>query len=61
MNRQLVFLLPRIDKNVFSAHALLARQDFYASFLAKEQGGNYKKALAHMVRINQSKPLFLLY
>ena len=46
MNRQLVFLLPRIDKNVFSAHALLARQDLYASFLAKEQGGNYKKALA---------------
>lgn len=46
MIRQLVFLLPRIDKNVFSARALLERQDFYASYLAREQEGNIRRAIA---------------
>lgn len=46
MKRQLIFLLPRIDKNVFSAQALLARQDLYASYLATKQGGEYQKAIA---------------
>jgi glycosyltransferase involved in cell wall biosynthesis len=46
VKRQLIFLLPRIDKNVFSAQALLARQDLYASYLANRQGGSYQKAIA---------------
>jgi len=46
VTRQLIFLLPRIDKNVFSAQALLARQDLYASYLANKQGGSYQKAIA---------------
>ena len=46
MKRQLILLLPRIDKNVFSVQALLARQDLYASYLAHKQGGSYQKAIA---------------
>jgi glycosyltransferase involved in cell wall biosynthesis len=45
MTSQLVFLMPKVERNVFSADALLARQDLYASYFAKEIGESFQKAL----------------
>lgn len=55
MSRQLVFLMPRIDQNIFSPEELLARQDVYASYLAKEQGAEFYKAIA--IYSGTKKPL----
>jgi glycosyltransferase involved in cell wall biosynthesis len=44
MKKRLIFLMPRIERNVFSAQELLDRQNFYASYFANEMGENFEKA-----------------
>lgn len=46
MKKQLVFLMPRIDQNVFTPKTLLDRQNLYASYFAIEQGVKFSKAIA---------------
>lgn len=45
MTTRLVFLLPRIESNFFSAKSLLQRQDLYATYLKEIQGNAFTQAL----------------
>jgi glycosyltransferase involved in cell wall biosynthesis len=45
MKQRLIFLMPQIERNVFSAQELLDRQNLYASYFAKEMGEDFEKAL----------------
>lgn len=45
MSRRLIFLMPNIDSNIFSAKTLLYRQDLYASYYKMLLGSSYAKGI----------------